>query len=806
MKEEIITVYIEDEIKKSYLDYAMSVIIGRALPDFRDGLKPVQRRILYSMYELGLFSNRPFKKSATVVGDVLGKYHPHGDMAVYDALVRMAQDFSMRYPLIQGQGNFGSIDGDAPAAYRYTEARLTPLAEELLKNIEKDTVDFVPNFDNRLKEPVLLPATFPNVLLNGASGIAVGMATNIPPHNFREVVDGLVALIDNPNLSEEKLFNYIKGPDFPTGGIIVGTEGIKEAYLTGKGKIIVRGRVKFEETKGGRERIVITEIPYQVNKAALIEKIAELVREKKIEGISDLRDESDRDGIRIVIDLKRDVSKEIILSQLYAHTPLQETFGIIFLGIIDNVPKLLNLKEICQTFLEFRYQTFYRQTKFELNKAEEKAHILEGFKIALDNIDKIINLIKNSKDTEKAREGLMKKFKLTEKQANAILDMRLARLTSLERKKIEDEYLQTIKEISRLKSLLASKPAIMQEIKKELLTLKEKYGDNRRTDIIEGKIEEVKLEDLIAEEDVTILITHKGYIKRMSVSSYRKQSRGGIGRSGAEVGEEDFCEHLITAQTKDYLLFFTNKGKCYWLKVYEIPEGSFQSKGRPIVNLLELEKDEKICATLSVKEFNKKNYIFMITSLGKVKKVSLAEFANPRKKGIIAIKLIKNDYLVDTFITNGKNEIVIFTKKGQTLRFLEKDVRVMGRNAAGVLGIRLEKGDEVCSGAIIKEEEKLLFVTENGYGKLVSYQLFPKRKRGGKGVIGIKITEKTGELIKVIGVKEEDEIIIGTLKGTVIRLKVSEIKELSRQASGIKLISLKEDDKVVDVARVIVEE
>jgi len=806
MKEEIITVYIEDEIKKSYLDYAMSVIIGRALPDFRDGLKPVQRRILYSMYELGLFSNRPFKKSATVVGDVLGKYHPHGDMAVYDALVRMAQDFSMRYPLIQGQGNFGSIDGDAPAAYRYTEARLTPLAEELLKNIEKDTVDFVPNFDNRLKEPVLLPATFPNVLLNGASGIAVGMATNIPPHNFREVVDGLVALIDNPNLSEEKLFNYIKGPDFPTGGIIVGTEGIKEAYLTGKGKIIVRGRVKFEETKGGRERIVITEIPYQVNKAALIEKIAELVREKKIEGISDLRDESDRDGIRIVIDLKRDVSKEVILSQLYAHTPLQETFGIIFLGIIDNVPKLLNLKEICQTFLEFRYQTFYRQTKFELNKAEEKAHILEGFKIALDNIDKIINLIKNSKDTEKAREGLMKKFKLTEKQANAILDMRLARLTSLERKKIEDEYLQTIKEISRLKSLLASKPAIMQEIKKELLILKEKYGDNRRTDIIEGKIEEVKLEALIAEEDVTILITHKGYIKRMSVSSYRKQSRGGIGRSGAEVGEEDFCEHLITAQTKDYLLFFTNKGKCYWLKVYEIPEGSFQSKGRPIVNLLELEKDEKICATLSVKEFNKKNYIFMITSLGKVKKVSLAEFANPRKKGIIAIKLIKNDYLVDTFITNGKNEIVIFTKKGQALRFLEKDVRVMGRNAAGVLGIRLEKGDEVCSGAIIKEEEKLLFVTENGYGKLVSYQLFPKRKRGGKGVIGIKITEKTGELIKVIGVKEEDEIIIGTLKGTVIRLKVSEIKELSRQASGIKLISLKEDDKVVDVARVIVEE
>ncbi|MEO0087791.1 MAG: DNA gyrase subunit A [candidate division WOR-3 bacterium] len=803
MKEEIITVYIEDEIKKSYLDYAMSVIIGRALPDFRDGLKPVQRRILYSMYELGLFSNRPFKKSATVVGDVLGKYHPHGDMAVYDALVRMAQDFSMRYPLVQGQGNFGSIDGDAPAAYRYTEARLTPLAEEMLKNIDKDTVDFVPNFDARLKEPVLLPATFPNLLLNGASGIAVGMATNIPPHNFKEVVDGLVALIDNPTLPDKKLLDYIKGPDFPTGGIILGTEGIKEAYLTGKGKIIVRGRVKFEEAKGGRERIVITEIPYQVNKSALIEKIAQLVKEKKIEGISDLRDESDRDGIRIVIDLKRDVSKEVILSQLYAHTPLQETFGIIFLGILDNVPKLMNLKEICQTFLEFRYQTFYRQTKFELNKAEEKAHILEGFKIALDNIDKVINLIKSSKDTEKAREGLMKKFKLTEKQANAILDMRLARLTSLERKKIEDEYLATIKEISRLKSLLASRPAIMQEIKKELLELKEKYGDARRTDIIEGKVEEVKLEDLIAEEDVTILITHKGYIKRMSVSSYRKQSRGGVGRSGTEISEEDFVEHLITAQTKDYLLFFTDKGKCYWLKVYEIPEGSFQSKGRPIVNLLELEKEEKIAATLSVKEFNKKNYVFMITAFGKVKKVSLEEFSNPRKTGIIAIKLLKNDYLVDTFITNGKNEIMVFTKKGQALRFSEKDVREMGRNAVGVTGIRLEKGDEVCSGTIIKEDEKLLFVSENGFGKLVSYKLFPKRKRGGKGVVGIKITERTGDLVKVISVKEEDEIIIGTLKGTVIRLKVSEIKELSRQASGVKLLTLKEEDKVIDVAKII---
>ncbi|MEO0134346.1 MAG: DNA gyrase subunit A [candidate division WOR-3 bacterium] len=803
MKEEIITVYIEDEIKKSYLDYAMSVIIGRALPDFRDGLKPVQRRILYSMYELGLFSNRPFKKSATVVGDVLGKYHPHGDMAVYDALVRMAQDFSMRYPLVQGQGNFGSIDGDAPAAYRYTEARLTPLAEEMLKNIDKDTVDFVPNFDARLKEPVLLPATFPNLLLNGASGIAVGMATNIPPHNFKEVVDGLVALIDNPTLPDKKLLDYIKGPDFPTGGIILGTEGIKEAYLTGKGKIIVRGRVKFEEAKGGRERIVITEIPYQVNKSALIEKIAQLVREKKIEGISDLRDESDRDGIRIVIDLKRDVSKEVILSQLYAHTPLQETFGIIFLGILDNVPKLMNLKEICQTFLEFRYQTFYRQTKFELNKAEEKAHILEGFKIALDNIDKVINLIKSSKDTEKAREGLMKKFKLTEKQANAILDMRLARLTSLERKKIEDEYLATIKEISRLKSLLASRPAIMQEIKKELLELKEKYGDARRTDIIEGKVEEVKLEDLIAEEDVTILITHKGYIKRMSVSSYRKQSRGGVGRSGTEISEEDFVEHLITAQTKDYLLFFTDKGKCYWLKVYEIPEGSFQSKGRPIVNLLELEKEEKIAATLSVKEFNKKNYVFMITAFGKVKKVSLEEFSNPRKTGIIAIKLLKNDYLVDTFITNGKNEIMVFTKKGQALRFSEKDVREMGRNAVGVTGIRLEKGDEVCSGTIIKEDEKLLFVSENGFGKLVSYKLFPKRKRGGKGVVGIKITERTGDLVKVISVKEEDEIIIGTLKGTVIRLKVSEIKELSRQASGVKLLTLKEEDKVIDVAKIL---
>ncbi|MCX7785125.1 MAG: DNA gyrase subunit A [candidate division WOR-3 bacterium] len=799
-REDIVKVYIEDEVKRSYLDYAMSVIIGRALPDVRDGLKPAQRRILYAMNELGLTHNRPFKKSATVVGEVLGKYHPHGDLAVYETLVRMAQDFSLRYPLIEGQGNFGSIDGDAPAAYRYTEARLSELAEELLRDLEKDTVDFVPNFDGRLKEPRVLPAAFPNLLANGASGIAVGMATNIPPHNLSELIDGLVALIDDPELDSVDLMKYIQGPDFPTGGVIVGKEGITEAYKTGRGKIVVRGKVRIEEGKGGKDKIIITEIPYQVNKTALIERIALLVREKKISDVSDLRDESDRDGMRIVLELKRDANPEIVINQLYKFTPLQETFGVILLVLVDNVPKTLNLKELCQQFLDFRYEVVQRRTKFELKQAEDRAHILEGLKIALNHIDKIIALIKSSKDPEIAKQELMRRFKLTEIQAQAILDMKLARLTNLEQKKINEEYLELIKTIARLKNILSSKRATMALIKDELLALKKRFGDSRKTDITKGKVEELNIEDLIAEEDVCVIITHRGYIKRMPISAYRRQNRGGVGRTGVEVSETDFVEGIITAKTLDYILFFTNKGKCYWLKVFEIPEGTYQAKGRPIVNLLELEKDERITSYLPVREFNKNQNIFMVTEQGTVKKTSLEEFSNPRKKGIIAINLEPNDQLIDTFITSGKDEIMLVTKNGQALKFSEKDVRQMGRNAAGVRGIKLDKKDAVIDGSTVKQGQSLLIVTTKGYGKRCDYKAFPIRRRGGKGVIAGKITEKSGELICAKAVSEKDEAIVITKNGTVLRLKLADVREQGRATIGVKLIQIKEDDYVVDVA------
>ncbi|MEO0091595.1 MAG: DNA gyrase subunit A [candidate division WOR-3 bacterium] len=799
-REDIVKVYIEDEVKRSYLDYAMSVIIGRALPDVRDGLKPAQRRILYAMNELGLAHNRPFKKSATVVGEVLGKYHPHGDLAVYETLVRMAQDFSLRYPLIEGQGNFGSIDGDAPAAYRYTEARLSELAEELLRDLEKDTVDFVPNFDGRLKEPKVLPAAFPNLLANGASGIAVGMATNIPPHNLSELIDGLVALIDDPELNSEDLMKYIQGPDFPTGGVIVGKEGITEAYKTGRGKIVVRGKVRIEEGKGGKDKIIITEIPYQVNKTALIERIALLVREKKISDVSDLRDESDRDGMRIVLELKRDANPEIVINQLYKFTPLQETFGVILLVLVDNVPKTLNLKELCQQFLDFRYEVVQRRTRFELKQAEDRAHILEGLKIALKHIDKIIALIKSAKDPEIAKQELMRRFKLTEIQAQAILDMKLARLTNLEQKKINEEYLDLIKTIARLKNILASKRATMALIKEELLALKKRFGDARKTDITKGKVEELNIEDLIAEEDVCVIITHRGYIKRMPISAYRRQNRGGVGRTGVEVSETDFVEGIITAKTLDYILFFTNKGKCYWLKVFEIPEGTYQAKGRPIVNLLELEKDERITSYVPVREFNKKQNIFMVTEKGTVKKTSLEEFSNPRKKGIIAINLEESDQLIDTFITSGKDEIMLVTRNGQALKFSEKDVRQMGRNAAGVRGIKLDKKDAVIDGSTVNQDQSLLIVTTKGYGKRCDYKAFPIRRRGGKGVIAGKITEKSGELVCAKAVSEKDEAIVITKNGTVLRLKLADVREQGRATIGVKLIQIKEDDYVVDVA------
>ncbi len=799
-KEDVVKVYIENEVKKSYLDYAMSVIVGRALPDIRDGLKPAQRRILYAMNELGLAHNKPYKKSATVVGDVLGKYHPHGDLAVYDTMVRMAQSFSLRYPLIDGQGNFGSVDGDAAAAYRYTEARLSELAGELLRDLEKNTIDFVPNFDGRLKEPQVLPAGFPNLLVNGATGIAVGMATNIPPHNFSEMIDGLVALIDDPDIDSEKLMKYIQGPDFPTGGLIVGKEGIIEAYKTGRGKVVVRGKIRHEEGKGGKDKILITEIPYQVNKTSLIERIAQLVREKKINDVSDLRDESDRDGMRIVLELKRDANPEVVINQLYKFTPLQETFGIILLVLVDNVPKILNLQQICQHFLDFRYDVVVRRTKYELKQAEDRAHILEGLKIALKNIDKIIAIIKSSKDPQIAKDNLMKKFKLSDVQAQAILDMRLVRLTNLEQKKIDEEYLELIKTIARLKGLLASKKTMMKLIKDELLALKQKFGDSRKTDIIKGKVEELNIEDLIAEEDVCVTITHKGYIKRMPVSAYRRQTRGGVGRSGVEVSEEDFVGGLITATTLDYILFFTDQGRLHWLKVYEIPEGSHQAKGRPIVNLLELEKDEKITSYLSVREFNKNQFIFMVTEHGTVKKTSLQDFSNPRKKGIIAISLDQGDHLINTFITSGKDEIMVITKNGQGLKFKEKDVRSMGRGAGGVRGIRLNKKDVVIDASTVKEGQTLLIVSTLGYGKRCDYKIFPIRHRGGKGVIAGKINDKSGDLVCAKAVTEKDEAIVITKNGTVLRLKVSEVRQQGRATVGVRLINIKEDDMVVDVA------
>jgi len=801
-EENVVSVYIEDEVKKSYLDYAMSVIVGRALPDVRDGLKPVQRRILYSMFELGLLHNRPFKKSATVVGDVLGKYHPHGDMAIYDALVRMAQSFSLRYPLVAGQGNFGSIDGDAAAAYRYTEARLSILAEELLRDLDKETVDFTPNFDGRLKEPKVLPASFPVLLTNGVSGIAVGMATNIPPHNFGELVDALVRVIEKPDTSIVELFKYITGPDFPTGGVIIGREGIEQAYKTGRGRLVVRGRVRLEESKSGKNQILITEVPYQVNKSTLIERIAALVKEKKIEGISDLRDESDRDGMRIAIDLKRDAVTEIVLNQLYHNTPLQSTFGIILLALVDNTPKTLNLKELLTLFLDFRHQTVFRRTKFQLKEASDRAHILEGLKIALKHLDAVIALIKSSKDPEAAKLGLMKKFKLSEIQAQAILDMKLARLTNLEQSKINEEYLATIKEIARLEELLGSKRAMMNLIKEELLDLKKRFGDDRRTDIIEGKVEELKIEDLIADEDVIVTITHKGYIKRMPVSVYRRQGRGAEGRTGIDVSDDDFVAGLVTASTHDYLLFFTDKGRAYWLKVYEIPEGSHSSKGRPVVNLLELEKDERISSYLPVREFTADRSVFMVTRQGTVKKTTLAEFANPRKKGIVAINLSKNDGLIDTLMTNGKDEIMLTTKLGRSIRFKEKQVRVMGRSATGVRGIKLAKTDEVINGTIIKKDESILVITEKGFGKRSAYSLFSVKSRGGMGMACGKVSDKSGSLVKAHGVKDKDEVIIITKTGAVIRLKVSDVKLQGRATIGNRLITLKENDQVVDLARV----
>lgn len=805
IQEKIQLVEIEEEVKYSYLDYAMSVIVSRALPDVRDGLKPVQRRVLYTMYELGLLHNRSYKKCARIVGETLGKYHPHGDAAVYDTLVRLAQDFTMRYPLVDGQGNFGSIDGDSPAAMRYTEARLSAIAEEMLQDIEKNTVDFRPNFDETLKEPEVLPTVLPNLLVNGSSGIAVGMATNIPPHNLSEVVDGLIALLKDPDLPVEKLMKYVKGPDFPTGGIIVGFSGIKEAYKTGKGRIIVRAKASIENYKG-RSRIVITEIPYQVNKASLIERIAELVQDRKLEDISDIRDESDKDGLRIVIELRRDAQPEVVLNNLYKHTNLQSTYGVIMLALVNGVPKILNLKEMMMEFINFRLNVIVRRTKFELDDAERRAHILEGYKIALDNIDEIVELIKKSKDPDIAKTNLMKRFKLSEIQAKAILDMRLQRLTGLERSKVETEYKETIKLIEKLKSVLRSRELQKELIKEELLRLKERYGDERRTQIIEGE-EEFSVEDLIAEEDVVVTITHNGFIKRYPVSGYRRQNRGGKGITAAITRDDDFIEHMFVASTHHYIIFFTDKGKAYWLKVHEIPEGGRASRGKSISYLVNKEPDEKITAFVTVKEFSENLYVIMVTKMGYVKKVSLVEFSRPRKIGIIAINLERGDRLVDARLTDGTQDLIIGTKKGMAIRFNEKDIRPMGRQATGVRGIKLEKGDEVIGMIAVKRPgTTILVVTEKGFGKRSDLSDYRVTHRGGKGIINVKVSERTGDVVAIKEVLDNDDIMVVTAKGYLIRHHVKDIRVMSRQAQGVRLIKLNHGDSIASVANVMSEE
>jgi DNA gyrase subunit A len=804
-RDRIVPVFIESEMKNSYIDYSMSVIVARALPDVRDGLKPVHRRVLYGMHELGLRANAAYKKSARIVGEVLGKYHPHGDAAVYDSMVRMVQDFSLRYPLVDGQGNFGSVDGDSPAAMRYTEARMSRIAEEILRDLEKDTVDFAPNFDESLTEPTVLPSVLPNLLVNGASGIAVGMATNIPPHNLGEVVDALVALISRPNLTVESLMQYIKGPDFPTAGIIYGDVGIDEAYRTGRGRVVIRARANLETVKGGRENIIITELPYQVNKLNLIEKIAELVKDKKIEGIAAVNDESDRDGMRVVIELKRDVPAEIVLNNLYKHTQMQVTFGVIMLALVNGAPRVLNLKEMLEHFLEFRHEVVVRRTKFDLDKAEKRAHILEGLKICLDNIDAIVELIKKSKDPDAAREGLMKRFKLSEIQAQAILDMRLQRLTGLERKKIEQEYLEVIKLIEKLRSLLESRPKRMQLIKEELLELKEKYGDPRRTEIVR-ETEEFTIEDMIAEEDMVITISHAGFIKRYPVSSYRRQLRGGRGSTGATTKEEDFIEHLFIASTHHYILFFTNKGRCHWLKVHEIPQAGRATKGRAIVNILQIEKDERVAAFVNVKEFDQNLYVVMASKLGVIKKTELSAFSNPRRGGINAMTVREGDDLIDAKITDGSHDILLGTHNGLAIRFHESEVRDMGRTAAGVRGITLGEDDYVIDMVVIKREGTILAVTEKGYGKRTHIKEYRVSHRGGKGILTVKVTEKTGHMVALKEVIDDDDIMIITSNGVVIRQSVVKLRTLGRNTQGFRLIKLDDDDSVADVARVVKEE
>ena len=797
---------IVDEMEESYLNYSMSVIVSRALPDVRDGLKPVHRRILYGMSELGSGWNRPYKKSARIVGDVLGKYHPHGDSSVYDALVRMAQDFSMRYGLVDGQGNFGSIDGDNAAAMRYTESRMTRLSGEMLKDLEKDTVDWEPNFDETLKEPSVLPSSIPTLLINGSEGIAVGMATKIPPHNLAELIDGLVALIENPKIQTEKLMTFIKGPDFPTAGLIMGLDGLKEAYETGRGKIKMRARAHIESNKKGKNSIVVTEVPYQTNKANLVEKIADLVRDKRIEGISDLRDESDKDGIRVVIETKRDAVPEVILNQLFKHTQLQDTFGIILLALVDGVPQIMPIKTVLNHFIDFRHDVVVRRTEFDLRQAESRAHILEGLKIALDNIDEIIKIIRGSKDPLMAKEGLMNGFSLSEIQSQAILDMRLQKLTGLEINKVVEEYKELIKHISHLRGILESKSQRMDIIKNEFLEIKERYGDERRTEIV-AVDNDFSMEDMIAEEEVVLTITHKGYIKRTALNTYRTQRRGGRGVQGAMRKEEDFVEHLFIANTHNYMLFFTDRGKCYWLKVYDIPQGGRAARGRAIVNLIGCSPDEKIEAFVSVKEFDDKHYIVMATQNGIIKKTVLSAYGNPRKGGIYAIEIRDGDKLIEARISNGEHDILMGTSEGKSIRFSENDVRPSGRKTMGVKGITLgSKEDHVVGMLVVKREGTILVATEKGMGKRTDVLQYRTQTRAGKGVMTMRCTNKTGKMVNIMEVVDSDDLIIITDSGVLMRQKVSQIRTIGRVTQGVKLVKLDKGASISSITRVISED
>jgi len=805
MNEKILPIAIEDEMKKSYIDYSMSVIVGRALPDVRDGLKPVHRRILFAMNEMGFAHNKPYKKSARIVGEVLGKFHPHGDTAVYDTLVRMVQSFSLRYPLIDGQGNFGSVDGDRAAAMRYTEARLAQVSSHLLDDIDKDTVKFVPNFDESLQEPTVLPSRMPNLLVNGSTGIAVGMATNIPPHNLNEVISGVLATIENPEITIKELMKHIKGPDFPTAGTIMGRDGIRDAYETGRGKVMIRAKATIESGPK-KEAIVISEIPYQVNKTNLIESIVALVESKRVEGIYDIRDESDRDGMRVVIEIKKDANAQVILNQLYKHTQMHQSFGIIMLSLVKGQPRVLNLKQMIEYFIEFRVEVIMKRTKFELDKAERRAHILEGLKIATANIDKIIKIIRAAKSPEEAKNELMSQFSLSALQAQAILELQLQRLTQLERHKIDEEYAALIKHIAELKSILKSRQKVLSMIVEESKELVKKAGDERRTQIVAAE-KEIDIEDLIVEEDVVITLSHAGYIKRIPVSAYRKQNRGGSGVNAAGMkDDDDFIEHLFLCSTHETILFFTNTGRVYWRKAYDIPQASRIAKGKSIANVLALNPTERIQSFLKVKEFDDKRYVVMITKNGIIKKTRLEQYSRPRTGGVQAITLRDKDELVSCMITTGEDTIFIASREGMAIQFSEKDVREMGRTASGVMGMRMDKKDYVIAAELTHPESTALTVTESGYGKKTYYKEYRLQTRGGKGVINANVTDKNGKVVNVITVVEGDEIIVMTDKGMVVRSESDQIRTTSRNTQGVRIIRLKDGHKVVSAARVVASE